>query len=192
MSARPEHPADAALHPTAINIFRLRCEARAELYAACLMDFYEAVDGLQAAAVASGLVAEIGQDEVQRHMAEAFAGVREIAANPQSSDATTPWDSPGWQEAVTKYHEDRDGRVLIVEVEPEEFARARQTIDGKGLPKTGPDGTAESTLNTAAWLAFQVKDAKRWRGWLDQRSPTERADIVEHLTNIKQQRRRAA
>jgi hypothetical protein len=54
------------------DIFRLRCEARAILVAACAMDFIEAVDGLQADALASGLVFEIGQDAVQQIMAEAF------------------------------------------------------------------------------------------------------------------------
>jgi hypothetical protein len=58
-----------------LDVFRLRCQARAELVAACLIDFYQAIDELQAAAVHSGLVAEIGQDGVQAIMAEAFAKV---------------------------------------------------------------------------------------------------------------------
>jgi hypothetical protein len=52
------------------------CEARAYLWAACEFDLHEAVDVLQADAVASGLVAEIGQDAVQAIMAEAFGRVR--------------------------------------------------------------------------------------------------------------------
>lgn len=43
------------------------------------LDLHEAVDELQAAAVVSGLVAKLGQDEVQRLMAEAFRKVREDA-----------------------------------------------------------------------------------------------------------------
>jgi hypothetical protein len=64
------------LDERALATFKIRCEARADLVAACLMDFHEAVDGLQAAAIAYGLVEEIGQDAVQHIMAEAFRRVR--------------------------------------------------------------------------------------------------------------------
>jgi hypothetical protein len=57
------------------DVFELRAEARAILVAEGLMDFHEAVDGLQAAAVAYGLVAELGQDTVQLIMGKAFAAV---------------------------------------------------------------------------------------------------------------------
>jgi hypothetical protein len=57
------------------DVFQLRAEARAILVAECEMDFHEAVDGLQAVAVAYGLVAELGQDAVQAILAEAFAKV---------------------------------------------------------------------------------------------------------------------
>jgi hypothetical protein len=60
----------------AIDVFRERCEARAILVEACVYDLHDAVDGLQQAAIESGLVAEIGQDAVQKMMADAFAIVR--------------------------------------------------------------------------------------------------------------------
>jgi hypothetical protein len=56
--------------------FTARAEARALLFATGEIDLHSAVDALQAAAVASGLVAEIGQDEVQAIMAAAFHRVR--------------------------------------------------------------------------------------------------------------------
>jgi hypothetical protein len=56
----------------AIEVFRLRCEARAMLVIEGEMDLIEAIDGLQAAAVQYGLVADIGQDVVQAIMAAAF------------------------------------------------------------------------------------------------------------------------
>jgi hypothetical protein len=59
----------------AIDVFRERCEARAILVEACALDLHEAGDGLQEAAVATGLVDEIGQDAVQAIMAKAFAQV---------------------------------------------------------------------------------------------------------------------
>ena len=61
-----------AARPSPLAVFIARAEARAQLYAAG-----EPVDVLQATAVASGLVAELGQDEVQQIISEAFRKVRE-------------------------------------------------------------------------------------------------------------------
>jgi hypothetical protein len=55
-------------------VLRARAEARAQLWAACEFDMPEAVDPLQAYAIASGLVDRLGQDEVQRVLAIAFGG----------------------------------------------------------------------------------------------------------------------
>jgi hypothetical protein len=195
MSARPQHLADGTPQPTAIDIFKARCWARAELYAAAELDLHEAVDVLQEAAVKSGLVAEIGQDAAQTIMSDAFAEVRaaEAVIEPEpiaSPDALAAWDAPGWQQAIAKYHQDRDRRVSVVEVEPETIAHVYRIIGAKAFPEARLRWTAESTLDAAAWLAFKVMDAERWRAWLEQRSATERADVVEHLT-IKQRRRAA-
>jgi hypothetical protein len=59
------------------DIFRARCEARALLFAAGQLDLHDAVDLLQADAVAKGLVVEIGLDAVQEIMAVAFGQVRQ-------------------------------------------------------------------------------------------------------------------
>jgi hypothetical protein len=56
--------------------FTARCEARALLFTSGEIDLIDAVDALQAAAVASGLVHEIGQDAVQAIIAAAFERVR--------------------------------------------------------------------------------------------------------------------
>jgi hypothetical protein len=56
-----------------VTVFIARTEARALLWAAGEFDLHEAVDKLQADAERDGLVAAIGQDEVQRIIAEAFA-----------------------------------------------------------------------------------------------------------------------
>jgi hypothetical protein len=53
-------------------VLRARAEARARLWAACEFDMIDAVDPLQAYAVASGLVDQLGQDAVQRVLAAAF------------------------------------------------------------------------------------------------------------------------
>jgi hypothetical protein len=61
---------------TNAKIFKGRCEARAILFAIGEYDLHRAVDVLQSAAEASGLVDEVGQDAVQALLAEAFARVR--------------------------------------------------------------------------------------------------------------------
>jgi hypothetical protein len=87
-----------------VDVFAARCKARAALVVAGEMDFHQAIDGLQAAAVETGLVAAIGQDAVQAIM------------------VASGWDAPSWREAAAWYHEQRGDRVLIVE--PASFKRA--------------------------------------------------------------------
>ena len=58
------------------NTFIALCWARAQLYAAGTIGLHDAVDSLQEWAVEKGLVAEIGQDEVQLIMAREFARAR--------------------------------------------------------------------------------------------------------------------
>jgi hypothetical protein len=77
MTAASSRKPAAKLDPT--EIFRVRCEARALLYAHGELDLHDAVDGLQADAVASGLVDAIGQDAIQRIMSDAFHRFRERA-----------------------------------------------------------------------------------------------------------------
>ena len=64
-----------APRPCLIDVFENRAQARAILVDAELMDFTTAVDGLQEAAEAYGLIATIGQTAVQEIMSAAFAGV---------------------------------------------------------------------------------------------------------------------
>jgi len=56
--------------------FRLRAWARAYLFAAGEIGLLDAVDALQAMAVDSGLVRDLGQDAIQTIMAREFARVR--------------------------------------------------------------------------------------------------------------------
>ena len=55
-----------------LDVFCARCEARALLVSHGQMQLHDAVDGLQAAAVAQGLIAAVGQDAIQQVMAHAF------------------------------------------------------------------------------------------------------------------------
>jgi hypothetical protein len=61
-----------AAMPSALEVFAERCKARAMLWQAGEISLHDAVDVLQHAAVRDGLVAQLGQDEIQRIMAEAF------------------------------------------------------------------------------------------------------------------------
>ena len=67
------------LKPTWLEVFEARCEARALLFGHDALELIEAVDGLQNAALAYGLVDDIGQDAVQVIMARAFAPRRELS-----------------------------------------------------------------------------------------------------------------
>jgi hypothetical protein len=69
-------PRPGRLSLSARAVFETRCEGRAILCALGEFDLHEAVDLLQADAVATGLVNEIGQDAVQAIMADAFGRIR--------------------------------------------------------------------------------------------------------------------
>jgi hypothetical protein len=71
--AAPEPPPPIA---PAATFFATWCRTRARRWHCGEIDLHEAVDVLQAAAEERGLVAELGQDAVQRLMSEAFAAVR--------------------------------------------------------------------------------------------------------------------
>jgi len=73
--------------PSAIDAFKLRCEARALLVKDGAEFLDVAVDALQNAAEASGLVAELGPDRVQEIMATAFKdqGINEVDDAPIQS-----------------------------------------------------------------------------------------------------------
>jgi hypothetical protein len=124
MSTAVRKRADIAARPSALEAFRVR--ARALLWSAGELELPEAVDELQVAAERDGLVAGVGQDEVQRLMAEAFAAVRDDETPEISSTLSNDaWSAPGWRDAAVEYHKDRGNRTLIVEIEPERLARLR-------------------------------------------------------------------
>ena len=62
------------IHIDSLAVFTARAEARALLWKCLEFDMPEAVDELQRAAVETGLVDRLGQDEVQRVLAIAFGG----------------------------------------------------------------------------------------------------------------------
>ncbi len=87
MTAAARKRADPAARPDARAVFIARAEARALLWQAGELELHEAVDVLQEAAVRDGLVAELGQDAVQKIMRDAFAAVRDISAYANNTSA---------------------------------------------------------------------------------------------------------
>jgi hypothetical protein len=74
-SALLPHRSEDPQRPSSRAAFELRCWSRARLYVEGELELREAVDALQLGAAASGLVDELSQDEVQRILSLAFAGV---------------------------------------------------------------------------------------------------------------------
>jgi hypothetical protein len=177
-----------------VAAFIARAEARALLYAANEFDLHEAVDKLQADAARDGVVAAIGQDEVQRIMSEAFAKVRDdLPGAPEDIEPAiiddVTWFAAGWREAAREYHESRSGRVSVVPHSDGELARLRRLLaDGVSLDhawhelaKRAPGDVPLATLHTADYLA-QQKDPQRFKDWLARHSREDRATIREYLS----------
>jgi len=81
-----------APRPSTVEVFIARAEARALLWQAGEFSLHDAVDELQTAALRDGLVAELGQDAVQRLMVEAFAPLRDDLAFPEEGAESTEDD----------------------------------------------------------------------------------------------------
>jgi hypothetical protein len=84
------------LVPTPVDVLELRAASRALLWATGEIEcIAEAVDPLQAFAIESNLVADIGQDAVQRILSDAFdhAGRRAFATCHEANDRPQPLQS---------------------------------------------------------------------------------------------------
>jgi hypothetical protein len=176
-----------------VEVFRARAEARAILSAVGELTLHDAVDQLQAAAVRDGLVAAIGQDEVQAIFADAFAPYRDdlpIDENCSISDAPPIDETPAVSAALSndtfapacraadekqwrKPHDPRLARLRELMADDVSIERAFTEV-------SKPAGVAESTLRTAKYLV-QQGDVARFRNWLDRHSAEERTAIHQHL-----------
>jgi len=193
--ARKPLVAEQEIRADPVEVFRLRCGSRAKLWHDGEIDLHTAVDELQHAAEASGLIGAIGQDAVQALMVEAFAPLRDDLINrPHEDDVPDdPWSAPGWREAAIDYHEARNGRVSVVSYTPDELERLRHLMDdGVSIERADHEIKAERlrrqipevVLHAAEYL-LQQGDAERWRKWIDSRSAEERAAILQHLERRK-------
>ena len=136
-----------------LEVFRERCLARALLVREGLQDFQEAVDGLQNAAVAYGLVGRFGQDEIQAIMAEAFD---EEISELQSSvdDIVRRWELADPRDAWRHTGET-----------PPPAAFRNSDISGAPAAKPKPYKTPQSTIDAFLWVA-RKDDIAQLREWL--------------------------
>jgi hypothetical protein len=147
------------------------------------------------AAVRDGLVAELGADEVQRLLADAFAPERDDLSWSERGTADA-WDDPAWEEAAHDYHEARGDRVSIASYTPEELARYRRLLEDDvslerawremNKPPNVPIVTP-ATLEAAEYL-HDLGDLESFKRWFDRHSAAERAAIFRHLDERKKGR----
>ena len=174
-----------------VEVFRLRCHSRAKLWHNGEIDLHSAVDELQHAAEASGLVKAIGQDAVQALMVEAFAPLRDdVSGNSAKSSRSystkaepdVPVDDTfaaaccrADEKQRRKPADPRRDRLRQLTDDDVSLERAWHELN----ERTSGD-VLIATLRTAEHL-MQQGDAERWREWFDARSPAERAAILQHL-----------
>jgi hypothetical protein len=190
--------------PVAVLI--ARCQARAWLVKTGDLELIEAVDGLQAGAIKLGLVASIGQDAVQQHMADAFAAIQPVVSVSQAPAAPTipgpePAASPGNQYDGLSYSfakacrladrargplpdADEPYRLVSRDGVPSaaELQRVYEQTMAANRKRYGPP---TSVVKLAEWLV-QFGDAGRFEAWLASRPPRERGAIVNHIKAVGQ------
>jgi hypothetical protein len=136
-----------------LEVFTERCWARALLVREGVMEFQDAVDGLQDCAVAFGLVNRFGQDDIQRIMAEAFgeelpelqAGVDEMVRRLELQDPRDRWQHTG-------------------EAPPPDIVR-NSDVAGPQRAKPKPYQTPQSTIDAFFYVVRQ-DDVARLDTWL--------------------------
>jgi hypothetical protein len=162
--ARPANP---------VAVFKARCEARAMLYAAGEFELIEAVDVLQASAVASGVLDLIGQDAVQGLMAAAFAP---RDASPQLEPPTeSPMPDAEYEGLGSTF-------ASACEAADRKHAEEQQSINNRGeFQRDQHCGIPTSVQQTAEWLRFQANDPQRFEAWLNEHNKQERQEIIAYL-----------
>lgn len=136
-----------------IDVLRLRAEARALLWAEGeIKSIPEAVDPLQAFAVTSGLVDEIGEDQVQRIIADAFASYRR-----RVSDAEALNEGSDWHEHLNGKTDELDGdNTSFGSIEP----AGEQSDPQPGKSKANGAGKNRPRLKSARASTYQAAAVK--------------------------------
>jgi hypothetical protein len=161
----------------ALDIFIARCEARAKLWQVGELSLHDAVDALQAAAVRSGLVTEIGQDHVQAIMAEAFAALRDDqGADGTLSDVSGDYDGSTFAAACQAADEKQAARPSDPHIE-----KLRQLMDDKiSLERAWREINAAHLVGRAANFTVEaVMLGLRERGTAALREPKVRDRLAQ-------------
>jgi hypothetical protein len=167
--------------------------ARAQLVAAGELSLHDAVDVLQHDAEATGLVDELGQDEVQRILAEAFADAGELGSVdvvpdiiPQPEDPD--FSSEGFWRLCREADERQARRPKPIDNLPDGLRELSIGALWDRLNDPRRHGVASSTLDAAEWLVRFGSD-EEWRKWFDAHTAQERKAILEHLERRRQRRK---
>lgn len=155
-----------------LEVFIARCDARAWLFDAAGFDLHEAVDVLQEAAVATGLVDRLGQDEVQRIIAEAFAPPEPCTDEPRDRTEEKVDDQ------CTRFSSTFADACKIADVE---YAQMHQQ---KVVARWFRLGVSISTLRAACYLINQSLP-DRLGLWLAKHTKQECAAIVAYIDDKK-------
>jgi hypothetical protein len=172
----------------ALTVFIERAEAMARLWQTGEILLCDAVDRVWQAAEAYGVVIALGQDEVQRRMAEVFAAVRRADATPTAAnfpddqyEGLSSTFAAACRVADTKQTcKPRDLRIeRLRKLMDDDVSIERAWAE---LHKRVPGDVPRATVEAAEHLAFQQNDLQRLKDWLAPRSHEDRAAIRKHLS----------
>jgi hypothetical protein len=150
--------------------FIARAKAKTLAWKAGEISLHDAVDGLQQAAEAFGLVIELGQDAVQAIMVEAFAPERDDLPRDDYDGSTF---AAACREADEKQRRKAENPHLD-----------DVSIESAWHHLSRPLGVPIATLWTAEFL-LQQNDPARLKAWLARHSREQRNAIRKHLQNKK-------
>jgi hypothetical protein len=187
--------AEPAVRPSVLDVFIARAEARALLWHAGELSLHDAVDGLQADAERNGLVANIGQDNIQGVMAAAFGALRDDLT-PTASDAVCEKPTP---ESDVFHDPDDEGSIFFstaaraaVDERQRNKPPGRTIETARGLmaeevslerawfEMSKPNGIAASIIMAAEYLVLQG-NVERLRNWLGKHTIKDRTAITRHF-----------
>lgn len=176
--------AATAARPSALDVLIARVEAKATLWVAGEISLHDAVDELWHEAMRDGLVAELGPDEVQWILSDAFAPERDdLPWDDDVSDENINFEDSTFAAACEAADEKQRRRPSDPQLE-----KLRRLMDGDvSLERAWAElnthtqgDVPTATLRTAEFL-LKEKDPARMRAWLAKHSAQERAAILRHL-----------
>src|SRR5262249_41391406 len=95
---------------------------------------------------------------------------------PAQSKAESYWDGEGWKKAARWYHENQQGRTLIVETDPEQIKRLRQLLtDDVTLDRALRELNAQENRPTPSHYRSHLARRGRTRARYAQRAHNTRA-----------------